>query len=300
MVKKNIAFPRLEKTTLYKCVICANLSEKEIRFIESLANLYGYKMVPFTGIKNINPLSQELVYLKEINLGLIDELLDWCIEISIVGKLTNDQKIALKNSGIIRFWDSEKYPLEELPLFQERNITNGIKLEVAFLGSDLNFTRKMNSLLKDFQISLFTTNYPVEFFFGIQNIGYSFLIIDWDLSETLSQNISSELKRIKNQIGKIPIIFGLKDFQKGNLFSELSLIKEFCPLLFSKEEFLSLMINSLPFTNSVPFEKEELNTFDCRFSRDGKLLSALVVKKESELIDSRSQRQKKLYDWILH
>ena len=297
MVKKNISLIANEDFPNAKCIIGLNLTDFEIDFIKSLIKIHNFSTIDFSEIKNINPLKNELIFLREFNLVIIKDLLDWCFEISVVGRSANDQKSDLQNLGIIRFWDLDVYPLQEFPLFQIKK-TDYIKIQSAVLSFDPIFNLKINSLFMDFQIQSLITKNSSEFFFTIRNEEISFIILDWDMPDEIIQNISNELKKIKTQKGSLPPIFGIKDFQKQDLFADLSLIRNFCEVLFSKEEILQLLIHSLPVKTKTELPTKKTKQLDWTISNEGKILTYSLREIYMTKPDFKLENQKKLYSWM--
>ena len=98
------------------------------------------------------------------------------------------------------------------------------------------------------------------------------------------------MKKLKEFNKKFPIIIGIKDFDKPNIFKDLSAgIRDFSPVLFNKTEVWELFTRSLPLEEESPIVSLETESpmLKKKDTRDGLIIS-LDYLKESRILRSEN------------
>ncbi|MBE7412836.1 MAG: hypothetical protein HS129_12385 [Leptospiraceae bacterium] len=290
---------KTENTPISKCIVGSLLSDIEFQLLSSLVKYHGFNLIPFSAVKNIHPINHDLTYIPNCDYKTIQELLNWSIEISVIGRLSSQQKLDLQELGVIQFWDLDKFSLTEFPVCISNKNTPDLLPCIMIFTSDILFRKKLHSLLRLFQIHLMNSNTLPEFTFLIQNKKPDIIILDWDNENTEIGNIADSLKHIENKFTKTPLIVGIKDTHSLNLFSDLSKIKEFCKILFSKKEVLEILLNSLPVEFDSQATTVERNCINWNFLKSQNPSSFILEKKELSTTRQNFESLKNLYFWLL-
>ena len=183
----------------------------------------------------------------------IDVLRDWMVDISIVGRLEESQLNFLSSTDTVSFWNLDKYSLKScIAYIGARNIPLEEPRILLWTGS-----KKLNSILlslyKFYGVTATNASNSEVALYTLEDKKYDILVLDWDYSGMDIYYLIRDLRKIKSLREDFPMVIGIKDFDKPNIFKDLSAgIRDFCPVLFTPEEVWNLFLRSLPFEEDRP------------------------------------------------
>lgn len=183
----------------------------------------------------------------------ITTLRDWMIDISIVGRLDEPQLSFLESTDVVSFWNLDKYTLKScIAHIACRAMTNE-ELSILLWTGSSKFNSSVISFLKFYNLGALNAQNPELALFTLEEKNYDIVILDWDYNGFEIHKTIRELKRIKELKTPFPLILGIKDFDKPDIFKDLSMgIKDYCPVLFTHGEVWNLLIRSLPLEEETP------------------------------------------------
>ncbi len=189
----------------------------------------------------------QILVLDHFDNEILIELQKWSIQVQIVGRLELNEKIFATNSGLVSFWNLEKDSIQILAKGIFQNIQSPIPIDAMVWTNNEKFNHRMKSILERFSIDEVVTNNPDVALIALKEQKFDLLILDWDTCGLEPIQVIREFRNIKSNRKFFPKVIGIKDFNKMNLFKDLSIgIKDFCPVLFHPNEVIELLADSLP------------------------------------------------------
>ncbi|MCB1177767.1 MAG: hypothetical protein KDK36_09330 [Leptospiraceae bacterium] len=229
------------------CILLHNLDSKERDLLEfSLMSLDAniVKWDPAYGSTVFHPGE---VVLAPFSDGSIGTWKDWSLPTSIIGRLSEDDRTFTLKNSISSFWDLEKEDLNfYLPYIGK--FYNSHPRKVLIWTENHLFNEILKSMFPFLNFSCIATGNP-EYALNVLNENkFDLIFLDWDYSGMEPMVLIKELKKIKETRGeRLPEIIGIKDFNKMNIFKDLSSgLRDFCAVLFSYQEAIELLIRSFP------------------------------------------------------
>jgi len=287
-------------------VIITHLTPEETEFLHSLSKLYGYTLTDWSIREKFQSLKRrEIFLLNELSMESLNLVHDWALEPLLIGRFSEQEKKEAAGSGIAKLWDTQEHSIQDLPFKENFSATEISGHLFAIYSENSSFSRIAKSILKTFGIHSFITSNFRELKQTLQESKIDFIILDWDAGNTEPAIIAKELLEIR-KLGKIfPPVIGIKDFNKPELFKELSSgIQFFSAILFSEKEVIKLLINSLPITRKVVQRKKNFEKYlSWDITPDGKILSYNLLDSGNNLHTDPCQisqflKIKTLFEWL--
>jgi len=237
---------------------------------------------------------------------------DWALPISVLGRLSPDEREALVQKRVVSFWDLNEINIfSSLPYLGKKIFDN--EIELLIWTKSLSFREIFSSLVKFFPIKLTSTDNPEFALQAISQNSYHLIVLDWDQSGLEVIILLRELRNLKTKKRDLPEIIGIKDFDKMNVFKDLSSgIREFCGVLFTPEEVLELFLRSFPIQSKTNFQINQEKDFPVIFKQPKEYPSSslyLDYKKETRIANLQNKWTKqeidkffftRQFDWILN
>ncbi|MCE9500949.1 MAG: hypothetical protein K8R21_10695 [Leptospira sp.] len=288
-------------------ILTRNLLREEINFLNSLSKLYGSILSNWSKNEKFNGLSaREILLIENFTFESLSSIFDWAIDPFLIGRFSEQEKKDAAKSGIAKFWDLENYSIQDFPWKQNFSPTENSGLIFAVYSDNFSFSKITKSILRSFGISPFLTTNFEELRLIIEGSRIDCLILDWDTGNFEPVIIHREFTKIRRQGKFFPPVIGIKDFNKPDLFKSLSSgIRDFSPFLFSQNEVIKLLINSMPL--SKPSEKASEKPFNkflnWDFSPDRHILSYNLIESEKDpniygASDFENRRLRSSFEWL--
>jgi hypothetical protein len=239
-------------------VVCNGLSKQEIEFLQFVLRTNGQELLFWDNLYGSPYLeNHQVIFQDSFKTYSIKTLKDWAVEITVVGRLTMDERKFLFDNNIVSFWNLEKYPIQLLASFMLRRFVSDLKPICLMWTGDEKFNEMLSYILRSFSIDSIRSTKAEFALSALKENSYDFLVIDWDYGGIDTTKLIRELRILKTEINNFPISIGIKDFDKMDIFKDLSNgIKEFCSVLFSKKEVIELFLRSIPLSSKELFSKE--------------------------------------------
>ncbi len=221
---------------------------EEVEFIFSLIKLLKGELILYDKNFKFETLKQnQILYIPEFDNEILIDALKWSVQVQVIGRLNQNQKIAGSNSGLVSFWDLDKNSIQSLSRGFFQNILSPFPIDALVWTEDQKFNHRMKSLSERFSIDTVVTENPNVALIALKEQKIDLLVLDWDTCGLEPIQVIREFRNIKQARKYFPKVLGIKDFNKMNLFKDLTLgIKDFCPVLFNPTEIIELLSDSLP------------------------------------------------------
>ncbi|MCB1141668.1 MAG: hypothetical protein H7A24_13160 [Leptospiraceae bacterium] len=268
-------------------IVAHNLRGAEWDLLQLALKTSGAELVYYDTIQGSPFLKEnQILFANHADEEILYTLRDWMITTSIVGRLNESELDTLRKTDIVSFWDLNRYSLTSV-LGMIANLAPNSKTSPFLLWTNSHkFNSHISSLLSLYRIPTVTANSPDFALQTLTETSYEILILDWDYNGLDTIVLIRELRKLKLSGIQIPMILGIKDFDKMNVFKDLSAgIREFCPVLFTQREIWELVIRSLPFVTEKPISMldAELPLLRLRSGKDGRRSLFLDYLKENKL-----------------
>jgi hypothetical protein len=295
-------------------IVINELSKNELDYLHALLKLMNVNNVyTHYDLKPSSLLKGDVVILDVIYDDILKELLDWSLKIHAVGRFDTEQRNVLYQLGVTTLWDLDMYSFLEISKVFLKKFRDYYSIHAYIWSENMDFNKRLQSIFYSYSIQYISSNNPDFALYMLREHHYELLLLDWDLTGGLEiQFTIQEIRTIKELKKQFPFVVGIKDFSKENLFNDLTLgIKEFCPMLFSYNEVIELMIRSLPFVASTTSGKvsylEELPFLKWKYDTEKKKLGFEYSKEypldpENELVlqyELDKMMFRKQFEWIL-
>lgn len=171
---------------------------------------------------------------------------EWALPVTVLGRLNPDEKNSLVQKRVISFWDLNEINLFSALPYLGKKIYDE-EIDVFIWTKTLVIREVFASLMKFLPLRITSTDDPNYALQALSQNVYHLMILDWDNNGMEVIHLLRELRNLKTEKKMIPEILGIKDFDKMNVFKDLSAgIREFCGVLFNPEEILELFLRSFP------------------------------------------------------
>ncbi len=239
----------------------------------------------------------------------IETIRDWSIDLSVVGRLDDLQINYLESTDVISFWNLDKYSLKScISHIASRSIAHDEPSVLLWTGSP-KLNTSLLSLFRFYSIHALNANTPELALYTLEEKDYDLLVLDWDYSGLDVLILIREIKKIKEIKKKLPVIIGIKDFDKPNIFKDLSAgIRDFSPVLFNTNEVWELFKRSLPLEEESPIvsleseapmlkkkETKDGNPITLDYLKESRILRSENFASWNELDKMSFRRQ---FDWV--
>lgn len=232
----------------------------------------------------------QIVLVNGFSENAVSILRDWMIDISIVGRLDEPQVNFLSSTDVVSYWNLEKYSLKScIAHIASRAMANDDLSILLWTGSG-KLNTSLVSLFKFYHLAAMNSGSPEMALLTLEEKDYDILVLDWDYNGLDIYRIIKELKKLREQKTRIPLILGIKDFDKPDIFKDLSLgIKDYCPVLFTPGEVWELFLRSLPMEEESPLVllDSEAPLLQKKAMKDGGGIG-LEYKKESRILKAQN------------
>ena len=190
---------------------------------------------------------------------IISAVQDWSFEISVIGNLDRQKKELLFRSFISSYWNiSTASPFSISQMFGKK--IRQKSLRALIWTKNRLFNAHIGNLLKYYSCRSVLTENPEYARQTLNDSDYDILIVDWDNSGQETGVLIRDLRRLKEIKRNFPIVLGIKDFNRMNLFKDLSAgIKDFSKVLFNAREILQVLLHSFPVEE--PFNASDYEDF---------------------------------------
>jgi len=235
-------------------IITNNLYDTEWEFLQYALRSSGNTLLYWNNFEGIPSLDKgQILLINGFSESAINLIRDWAIDLSVVGRLSESEINYLNTTDMISFWNLEKYSLKSCISYVANRCIPDTSLKILlWTGSD-RLNSLLLSLFRFYSLNATNANSPELALYTLDEKDYDILVLDWDYNGMDILLLIRELRIIKNYKSNFPVIVGIKDFDKPNIFKDLSMgIRDFCPVLFNKEEVWNLFKNSLPIEEESP------------------------------------------------
>ena len=235
-------------------IITNNLYDAEWEFLQYALRSSGNTILYWNNFEGIPSLDKgQILLINGFSESAINLIRDWAIDLSVVGRLSEIELEFLNTTDTISFWNLEKYSLKSCISYVANRCIPDTSLKILlWTGSD-RLNSLLLSLFRFYSLNATNANSPELALYTLDEKDYDILVLDWDYNGMDILLLIRELRIIKNFKSNFPVIVGIKDFDKPNIFKDLSMgIRDFCPVLFNKEEVWNLFKNSLPIEEESP------------------------------------------------
>ena len=235
-------------------IITNNLYDTEWEFLQYALRSTGNTLLYWNNFEGIPSLDKgQILLINGFSESAINLIRDWAIDLSVVGRLSESEINYLNTTDMISFWNLEKYSLKSCISYVANRCIPDTSLKILlWTGSD-RLNSLLLSLFRFYSLNATNANSPELALYTLDEKDYDILVLDWDYNGMDILLLIRELRIIKNYKSNFPVIVGIKDFDKPNIFKDLSMgIRDFCPVLFNKEEVWNLFKNSLPIEEESP------------------------------------------------
>ena len=272
-------------------IITNKLYDNEWDFLQFALFSSGLKILFWNSFEGTPYLEKgQVLLINGFSETTIKTLRDWSIDVSIVGRLEDEHLQFLDSTDVISFWNLDKYSLKTcISHISARSIANEEPNVLLWTGSE-RLNSVLLSLFRFYSIHVLNANNPELALYTLDEKEYDLLVLDWDYSGLDVLVLIREMKKLKELNKKFPIIIGIKDFDKPNIFKDLSAgIRDFSPVLFNKTEVWELFTRSLPLEEESPIVSLETESpmLKKKDTRDGLIIS-LDYLKESRILRSEN------------
>ena len=274
---------------LFDTIIPSRMEERDIDFLKDIYNFYHIKVNDWKRRNKLTETRHDKITITEpFSENIFPKLQGR--KVCIVGTLTQNEKISAKSNGIVCYWDLEKYQLKDIPVFRHNTAEN-----ISFLisGNDRLFNSHVSQILFSCYNNVQTSPTFSDTLDLLQRNEFDIIILDWDNDDMNLMKFIESLKKIK----QLPVFISTKDFKKENLFQNLSSgIRDYSEMLFTKEEILKMLVESIPFQvkNAYKPEISDLNRIGL-LGKDKKIQS---IQLESAGYRSVSS-SRGLFEWLI-
>jgi hypothetical protein len=177
---------------------------------------------------------------------------EWALPLTVLGRLNPEEKDLLFKHRVVSYWD-----LAEVSIFNALSFlgkkAGDTELDILLWTQSQGFFEILQSLFRFYPVRLTYVNQPDAAIINLSTKVYHLMILDWDDAGIEVLQILKEFRILKADKKILPEILGIKDFDKMNVFKDLSSgIREFCGVLFSPGELLELILKSFPILEGNP------------------------------------------------
>ncbi len=243
-------------------IITNNLYDAEWEFLQYAIRSNGNTILYWNNFEGMPSLDKgQILLINGFSESAINLIRDWAIDLSVVGRLSDSQLDFLNTTDTISFWNLDKYSLKScISYIGNRSIPDVDPKILLWTGSD-RLNSLLLSLFRFYSLNATNANSPELALYTLDEKDYDILVLDWDYNGMDISHLIRELRIIKNYKTSFPVIVGIKDFDKPNIFKDLSIgIRDFCPVLFNKDEVWTLFKNSLPIEEESPIVSLDLES----------------------------------------
>lgn len=232
----------------------------------------------------------QIVLVNGFSEDTISILRDWMVDLSIVGRLEDSQIAFLSSTDVISYWNLDKYSLKScIAHIGNRAMANDELSILLWTGSE-KLNTSIVSLLKFYHLNAVNAGNPDMALLSLEEKEYDILVLDWDYNGLDIHRNIKELKKLRELKTHFPLILGIKDFDKPDIFKDLSMgIKDYCPVLFTPGEIWDLFLRSLPLEEESPIilMDSEAPLIQKKGMKDGGGIG-LEYKKESRILKAQN------------
>lgn len=235
------------------CVVAQKLDDVDISYLMHTVNFYGgnsFLYDPYLSFSKFS--SNQVIFLDKYDEFLIQDFLEWSIDIICVGDFDEITQRDMYNKGITSYWDTNSITFNQIVSCFGLQYKIQPMIHCLIWTNETVSLRILQSILEKFGVNVFPASQAELSLFKLSETDFDLVIVDWDHAGLDILLIMEEFKTIKQKKKFFPTVLGIKDFQNLNLYRDLSAgIKEFSPALFSVQEMIHLLIQSVPFQFSV-------------------------------------------------
>lgn len=291
-------------------VVFASCRQEEKDIVISSLKLQGAKIVyRDPGFAFRYPEKGEVLIIHEFTRDALEELNRYSVAMTVIGRLSQDEKHILYSSGYLSFWNLDNYNIELILTGMFKQVQSKIAITSIIWTGDRLLNRKLKSIFQMFSMQEVIAENTELALFALQEKHFDFMILDWDATGMETIRLIREFKDIRVKKNYFPRLLGIKDFEKPFVFQDLNLgIKDFSPVLFSKKEVLEILVNSFPiiFEEVSPVKAEETPIMKWVTGKDYQRLVLEYpddgkIKKQNPLLKQTDYELyifKKQFEWI--
>lgn len=249
-------------------VVQKNLTNLEKNYLKSLLLLTQSNPLPYASGLQLNMLKpQDVLITDEINSIVLQDCLDWNLPIIVIGRLSQEDKKQIFQLGLCSFWNLEKKPVYNFSRVLFRSLPTEIPAFCLVWTKNKRFNEQIRNIFKIYSIQFNISNNPEYSISALWNNDYNLLILDWDDCGMETLNLVNEFKKLKIKKQYFPCLIGVKDLDKPNVYQELIAgMKDLCPILFTHNEVIKLLLMSLPFkSEGTNTEKQTENNIILKY-----------------------------------
>lgn len=258
---------------LMEVLLLANLTDAERDLLQNIYSFHGFKIQEWKSNNRFPDLKkQSIIVLNDFSVKTIKSISERSI--GVIGRLNSEEKTSLITSGVVFFWDLEKYNLTGLPIF---TIHNHYPLKVLISTKNRQYNKIFKEIFRSLSCLPLIASGFIESITFLKNERFDICIIDWDAED---MNLNLFLNELKN-IRYLPVFIGIKDFKKENLFQSLSSgIKDYTETLFTMNELVEILIHSMPLTPLNQFSVNDTNDKIISLILQGNIIERFEVKQK--------------------
>ncbi len=198
----------------------------------------------------------DVLIFSKFSIQLVEELMDFQKSILLFGKFESGLLYSMLEKGVSLVWETGANALFSFPL----EIREEPGWSWVIFTQDRLFDLHLQHLLRAFGHQCYIETDFNLFMERLNSLSAEMAIIDWDV---LGEELQDSVQRLKSyKERKQTLVFGIKDFEKTNLYRELSYgIQSISPLLFTKSELISVLLHSLNINNdqkSIPIASKRI------------------------------------------
>ncbi|TGN11641.1 hypothetical protein [Leptospira ilyithenensis] len=285
---------------LFGAVLISPGSEKEGKLLHAWLKYHSLQITEVHS-KNWKDHSSGILFFSKPTPELAKELLEWSIEPLLFGLFTEGERENYRKAGVSLLWQEDGSHFSEFPIFP----ANSSSTNWAIFSTQARFDKHIFSLLRAMGEAAYTEGVFEHLVARIKTSPIHLVLVDWD---AVPSPISKSVEILKSvQKEKQVLFLGLKNFDKGNLYRDLSQgITEISPSLFNYSEILEVISNSLPITKkekiprsgSVNFKKLTFEFQEKKIPVRYKLEERFVENNSGDKEQKNIENIRKLFTWL--
>jgi hypothetical protein len=228
-----------------QCLIQWNLKITELDFLESYLAWKGIKSIPISDkslLPILPPNEGECFVISQPNIKYLEDMRKNFLDTIVVGKLTPLESKNIFLLGYGKVWNELK-SLNLLPLYSFEKKENSLQIYI-FTGKSW-----LDSILKEiFETVGHKAYLPLQLhhlYEIIPNHKPDCIILNWDIALDEDRNAFKKWEEAISKSPQIPVLFGIKDFNRPGLAANLfNGISKFSNLVFTEKQLLQVIVNS--------------------------------------------------------
>ena len=235
---------------LLEVLLCVNLHDTEIKLLNGLYESRGFKVIQWKTKNKIPDTDKKsIIFNSEFSESSLTKSLQK--KTGVVGRLSSFEMQLLQETGIPFYWHPDKHSLQHIPLHK---VSTEYSPTLLVITNDVIFNRKIKDIFQSISWKVVIVSGFKKSLALLQSGKIDLCVIDWDCDD---ENLDYFLTMQKD-ISSSPLYIGLKDFNRENLFRSLSTgVSKLTNKLFAKQEFIEILINSIPLRPLNRFEPQD-------------------------------------------